>query len=115
MIRVKNTFVIIHKSGKLLISAESKDDAFIKFFEMLYDGKLGLEDVGHVIILFDGKESYPLRTVPALWLLGLLDTQSAIANLKSIMKGKREGEILDLLLETAKEDAWIVKGVWKIE
>lgn len=113
--RKKKMFVVQAKSGKFLISARNKDEAFIKFFEMLYNGKVGLEEIGQVIILYDGKKKYALRTVPTLWLLGLLDTESAIESLKRIIKNESEGKLFDLLLETAKQDAWVAKGVWKIE
>ncbi|RLI14387.1 hypothetical protein DRO41_05870 [Candidatus Bathyarchaeota archaeon] len=78
-------FIIETKDDRVLIEAQDKDHAFAKYFKDISEHKIPLEKIGNVIILSDGKDEYPMRTVPLLWKMGVLETKLAIDNLVRVL------------------------------
>ncbi len=100
-------FIIETKSDKVLIEAEDKDHAFAKYFKDIIEQKIPLEKIGNLIMLSDGKEQYPMRTVPLLWKMGVIGTKLAVDNLVEILRVSRF-EAKKLLKECADADARLI-------
>lgn len=107
-------FLIEYKNGIYYTKARSKREAFAKFFLAVQNGKIKLDDVGQIIILKYGKYECPFRTVPSLWLLKVIDQETALINIQ-LTVGCSKKEALELLFETAHKDSWILEEVEKIK
>jgi len=106
-----NLYKIQTKDIKVLIKAKSRGEAFGKFFKDIVDGKLPLSKIGNIVILNDGKEDYPFRVIPSLFILGFMDEETAIANIKNCIGNIDEVEAGRILYKSVKTDKWIYKAV----
>jgi len=106
---------ITTKDDEAIITASSRKEALARYFLQVADGEVGLDRLGNLVMVKDPDygEQYPFRTVPALWLLGVLDRETAELNLQ-VLLGVGEKESRDILLTAAKQDAWIVEEVKKL-
>ena len=100
-------FVIETKNDKVLIEAIDKDHAFAKYFKDIIEQQIPLEKIGNIIKLSDGKEEYPMRTVPLLWKMGVLSTRLALDNLVNLL-GVSRFEAKKLLKQYGDIDARLV-------
>ena len=99
-------YILSTKEDKVLIEANSREDAFRNYFHSLK--KITLDKLGQIVVLKDEDgEEYPFRTVPALVLLGLMNFNSGILNVAEIT-GCSIGESEDLLLRAMEQDKWII-------
>ena len=106
---------LIHTTGVVYpVKASTRKEAYAKFFLDIKQGKIPLKDVGQIIILKDGKDEYPFRTCPSLWLLGIIDTDTAILNIRRTIGGD-DIAALEMLVKTARQDRWIIGYVKKLE
>ena len=98
------------KDEKILIKAKSRKEAFAKFFKDILKGKIPLRNIGQIVTLHDGEDEYPFRTVPTLYLLGIINKEIAILNISMILEcSKIEAE--NMLESCIAEDNWIIKAV----
>ena len=100
-------FTIETKSDKVCLQAVDKDHAFAQYFLDVVEAKVPLEKIGNLIMLSDGKEEYPFRTVPLLWKMNVLTTKNAVDNLVSIL-GIGRNEARKMLKEAGDKDARLV-------
>jgi len=100
----------VSKDIDIIIVAKNRKHAFAKFFKKLKDKEIGLDQIGHLVMLHDEEEEYPFRTMPSLFLLGLVDEETAIANLIECV-GVNETQGGEMLYKAAEKDKWIVKAV----
>ena len=100
-------FVIETKDDKVLIEAEDKDHAFAKYFKDIVEQNIPLEKIGNIIMLNDGEEQYPMRTVPLLWKMGAIGTRCAVDNLVEVL-GVSRFEAKKLLKKYGDVDARLV-------
>ena len=101
------------KDEKILIKAKNREEAFAKFFKDILKGKIPLGNIGQIVTLHDRKDEYPFRTVPALYLLGVIDREIATSNVSMVLEcSKIEAEIM--LESCIAEDKWIIKAVESI-
>ena len=107
IIRKTQDFVIETKDDRVLIRAEDKDYAFAKYFKEIAEAKVSIEKIGNLIMLKDGKEEYPMRTVPLLWKMGIIGTRLAIDNLVALL-GVSRSEAKKMLKQAAERDARLV-------
>ena len=103
------TYIIETKEDKVVvITAKDRDHAFAKYFKDVFaEQTVSLEKIGNVIMLKDGQEEYPFRTVPLLWKMGIIGTKNAIDNLVSVLKVSRK-EAKNLLKKYGDADAHLV-------
>lgn len=100
-------FEIETKEDKVLVKAEDKDHAFAQYFMDIKTQKVPLEKIGNIIILHDGTEDYPFRTVPLLWRIGVIDDETAVANLVALLEVSRN-EARRLLKVYGEKDAELI-------
>jgi len=101
------------KDEKILIKAKNREEAFAKFFKDILKGKILLGNIGQIVTLHDGKDEYPFRTVPALYLLGAINREIAISNISMVLEcSKIEAEIM--LESCVAEDKWILKAIGSV-
>jgi len=105
-----NLFEIVYKNGSVHILAENKEEAYAKFFKMIVDHEISLDDIGHVIILKEDGKEYPFRTVPTLYNLGIMDRRTAVVNLSSLL-GIPLQMSDKLLFISSEEDKWVADKV----
>ena len=98
------------KDAQVGIRAKSRKEAFAKFFKDVVDGKIQLSELGNIVILHDGKTEYPFRTVPSLFILGLMNETAAISNIASCISSDRV-EASKMLYKAIEKDKWIYKAV----
>jgi hypothetical protein len=100
-------FLITTKDDKVLIEAKDKDHAFAKYFKDIVEQKVSLEKIGNIIMLSDGEDEYPMRTVPLLWKMGAIGTRVAVDNLVEVL-GVSRFKAKKLLKQSADADARLV-------
>lgn len=100
-------YIIETKSDKVLISAIDREHAFAKYFKDIAEGDVDIAKIGNIIMLKDGTEEYPFRTVPLLWKMGILGTKHAIDSIVATVGGTRK-EAKDMLKRAADSDARLV-------
>ena len=102
-----NLYVIEYRNGKIGVMAKNRDEAFAKFFKSIKDGKFPIEDIGQIIILYDGKTQYPFRTAPLLWKMGVIDLETAVVNImRCTNTSKAQAKLI--LYECAVEDSRLI-------
>ena len=109
----KRLYVIKYKGGKMRIIAENRDEAFAKFFKLVSEDKISIEDLGNIVILHDRKEDYPFRTVPLLWQMKLIDKQTAIANIVACT-GAETKEAEKMLYKYSFNDSRLIPLIEKL-
>lgn len=103
----KNLYTITSKNVKIRMEAPNRDIAFAKFFKDVADGKVPLSDVGNIVMLKDGKNEYPFRTVPLLWQMKVIDLETAVANIVDCVGGD-EREAKEMLFELGYKDSRLI-------
>lgn len=103
-------FRLVSKDINIMIVANTRKEAFAKFFKKLKAKEIGIEEIGNLVMLHDKDEEYPFRTVPSLFLLGLMDEETAIANIAEVV-GSNPTQAGKMLYNAAEKDKWIVKAV----
>ena len=98
------------KSDTAIIEAKDRREAFAKYFADIATGKIPLDRLGQIIILYDGKNEYPMRVAPILWLLGVLDKKTAIENIK-LVTGCCDREAERILLKCAEKDSRLLTSI----
>lgn len=99
-------FEVRSKDINFVIEAENRFQAFKIFFEKVRSNNL-LDKIGHIAVTKDDGKKYPIRTVPALYLLGYIDKDTAIENLK-LCVGVDDKEATKLLKDCCKQDSWVL-------
>jgi hypothetical protein len=100
-------YIIETKSDKVLISAIDRDHAFAKYFKSIVEQEVSIDKIGAIILLKDGEEEYPFRTVPLLWKMGIIGTKHAIDSIVATVGGTRK-EAKEMLKRAADSDARLV-------
>lgn len=102
----------------ILVNADNRKEAYAKFFLDVKQGKYPLDKIGGIIMVTDpddGKE-YPFRTTPALWLMKLIPPETAFATIEKILDlDPSTDESADMLLQSARQDMWILDEVKRLE
>jgi hypothetical protein len=106
-------YIIESKTSKFICLARNKKEAYAKFFLKVLNGEIPLEEIGLLITLYEGKHEYGLRTVPILYLLGVIDLETAIYNIQKPLGISRE-EALQLLKMAVEQDKWIIDEMKKV-
>jgi hypothetical protein len=106
-------FYMHTKTDKVLIKAKNRDEAFAKFFKDVEDGKIGLDTLGNIVILFDRREEYPFRTVPLLWQMKLIDASTAVSNIMACT-GVNKKEAEEMLGEYGFKDSRLIPLINKL-
>ena len=95
------------------ITASSQREAIAKLFLDVLNGVIPLKRLGQIIYIWDGTEMRPFRTVPALYLLGVLDWGTAIHNLQRLLRITRV-EAEELLRKAVEKDEWIKEEIRRV-
>ena len=109
-------FLIVSRERKYLIQAENRKEAYARFFLQVKRGQIGVGELGQIILCYSATEAdpYPFRTVPTLWMMGLISSKIAIMSLKELLNITNK-EARELLQETARADSWILDEIRKLE
>lgn len=100
-------FLIETKGDRALIEASSTDEALAEYFADVVEGKVPLERIGNIVVLRDGRDEYPMRTVPLLWKIGLLNKEEAVSSLANMLEvTKSEAE--ELLERCGRADSHLI-------
>ena len=102
-------FRIKMKDAEIIIVAKNRTQAFGKFFKKIIDKEISLENIGMIVELYDKNEDYPFRTVPSLFLLGIIEEEVAIASIQNTVNCN-DVEAGQMLYKAAEKDKWIVKA-----
>lgn len=100
-------YIIETKSDKVLISAVDRDHAFAKYFKSIAEQEVSIDKIGAIVMLKDGAEEYPFRTVPLLWKMGIIGTSRAIDSIVATVGGSRK-DAKEMLKKAADADARLV-------
>lgn len=95
------------KDDAVLVEAESRDFAFAHYFKDVAEQKVPLSKIGNIIILEDNGEEYPFRTVPLLWKMALIEEETAIVTLQSILNVSKN-EARKMLQKYGEKDARLI-------
>jgi len=95
------------KDDVVLIQAESRDVAFAKYFKQIAEEKIPLDKIGNIVMLEDDGEEYAFRTVPLLWKMMVINEETAIASLQSILNVSRN-EARQMLKKYGDADARLI-------
>jgi len=107
-------YIIETKSDKVLISAVDREHAFAKYFKDIAEGDVSIEKIGNIIMLKDGKDEVPFRTVPLLWKMGVIGTQHAIDNIVACIGVSRKEAKL-MLKKAGDADARLIPLIDEIK
>lgn len=96
------------------VEAESREGAIRNFFKLLklfwHDWK---DKLGQIASVHDGGEEYPFRLVPSLYNMGLIDEETAIANLLRVFGEQPTPEAVNdariMLWALAETDRWMTE------
>jgi len=101
-----------------LITGETRNDAYAKFFLEVKNGRYPMDKIGGIIMVTDpddGQE-YPFRTTPTLWLMELITHDTAFATIEKMLDiDPSTDESANLLLESARKDMWILDEIKRLE
>lgn len=105
--------LLLRGNTEIEVAASNRREALAKLFLDVLNGQIPLNSLGQVIYVWDGSEMVPFRTVPALYLLGVLDWGSAVYNLQRLLSVSRE-EAEKLLRSAAEKDGWIKEEIRRV-
>ncbi|MBU0846620.1 hypothetical protein KKH23_05470 [Patescibacteria group bacterium] len=103
---------------KTMIPAENRKEAYAKFFINVKLGKHPLNKIGGLISVRDPDdgEDYPFRTTPTLWLMKIITPETAFATIEKMLDLDPSSEdSAKLLLQSAKQDMWILDEIKRLE
>lgn len=112
-----NKYVITTMGEKMIILAEDRKTAYVRFFLGVKNGKYPLDKIGGIIMVTGPNgDEYPLRTTPILWLMDLIPAGVAFATIEKMLNlDSRTDESATLLLSGAKGDSWILQAIKDLE
>jgi len=98
------------------VEAESREGAIRNFFRLLkvfwHEWK---DKVGQIASVHDEGEEYPFRLVPSLYNMGLIDEETAVANLLRVFEEQPTPEAVSdaktMLWALAKTDRWMTEDL----
>jgi hypothetical protein len=102
----------------ILIKAESRFEAYARFFLDIKKGLYPMDKIGGIIMVTDPEdgEEYPFKTTPTLWLMELISPETAFATIEAMLGLDPEtDESAELLINASKKDAWILDEIKKLE
>jgi len=102
----------------ILINAENRKEAYARFFLEIKEGKYPMDKIGGIIMVTDPDDGtdYPFRTTPTLWLMELIPPETAFATIERMLDlDPSTDESAGLLLESARQDAWILDEIKRLE
>ena len=107
----------IHTKGETtLITAENRKEAYAKFFLEVKKGNIGLDKIGCIIVAEEDGEEYPFRSIPTLWLMQLISPGMAFATLEKMLDlDSNTDEAANILIDSAKQDMWILDEIGRLE
>lgn len=108
-----NIYRLESKDVAMEIAAENRMDAFVKFFISILDGKTKICEIGNLVTTYENGEEYPFRTLPVIWLLGLITDEEALNTLPVLLKTNKE-KAKEALFEAARKDMWVLKRIEEI-
>lgn len=111
---MKHQYFLETKNYKIHYSAESRDEAFAMFFLDVEKGNVALEEIGTIVMLHDGKETYPFRTAPTLFQMKLLSANAATSNIMAAT-GVDQKEADKMLLKMSFNDAKLLPIIQKLK
>lgn len=100
-------FTIETKNDKVLVTSVDRDHAFAKYFYDVICEKVNLDKIGNIIMLKDGMDEIPFRTVPLLWKMGIIGTKTAIDNIINCVGVSRK-EAKSMLKEASERDGRLI-------
>lgn len=105
-------FLLKTKGLTLLYTAKDKDYAFAMFFKDVADERLPISELGNIVMLYDTKKKgdkaeYPMRVVPLLFQMKLLNQDAAVSNIIACT-GVTQKEAEDMLFKTSFADSRIL-------
>ena len=104
-------FKIHTKNDIAIVEAETRQQAYAKYFKEVVEGKIPIEKLGNLLMLEDDGEEYPIRTIPILWLMGVVDDEQAIQTLIALGVATSRNDARKLLAKCAKQDRWIAEAI----
>lgn len=104
-------FKIHTKDDVAIVEAKTRQIAFAKYFKEVVENKIPIEKLGNILMLKDNGEEYPIRTLPILWLMGVVDDEQAIQTLIEIEVATSRTEARKLLKKCAEQDRWIAEAI----
>ncbi len=110
------TFPISTKGETTLVMAETRKEAYAKFFIEVKKGNIAIDKLGCIIVAEEDGEEYPFRSVPTLWLMELIPPGVAFATLEKMLDlDPNSDEAATMLVNSAKQDMWILDEIERIE
>ncbi len=84
------SYKITTKNLTMVIEASSRLEATRKWFQKIkkevWQGKSTLEKLGHIAMVHEkGKEDIPFRIAPAIYVMGLIDKDTAIEAIRNVL------------------------------
>ena len=101
-----------------LIPAETRNDAYAKFFIEIKKGRYPMDKIGGILTVTDPDdgEDYPFRTTPTLWLMELITPETAFATIEKMLDlDPSTDDSANMLLQSARKDSWILDEIKRLE
>ena len=101
-----------------LINAETRKEAYARFFIEVKEGRYPMSKIGGLISVRDPDdgEDYPFRTTPTLWLMRLIPPETAFATIEELLDLDPSTDAsANMLLQSAKQDMWILDEIKRLE
>jgi hypothetical protein len=114
MPKQQHSYFIQTKEHKIPYRAHTRDEAFAKFFLDVEKGNVALEELGTIIMLHDGKETYPFRVAPLLFQMKLISASLATSNIMAAT-GVDQKEADQMLLKASFNDSRILPLIQKLK
>lgn len=102
----------------ILINAETRKEAYAKFFIEVKEGRYPMDKIGGLINVTDPDdgEDYPFRTTPTLWLMELISPETAFATIEGMLGlDPSSDDSANMLMQSARQDGWILDEIKRLE
>lgn len=110
-----NIYRLESKDVAMEIAAENRMDAFVKFFISILDGKTKICEIGNLVTTYENGEEYPFRTLPVIWLLGLITDEEALNTLPVLLKTNKEKKQKRLFLKLLERICGFLRELKKLD
>jgi len=87
-----NLYEVYSKGLRMLVPARNRFEAYVKFCR---ENRERVGEMAQLITCVDGGEEYGIATAPLLYILGIIDRETAVENIRYVTGcSYREGEEL---------------------
>lgn len=114
MSKQKHNYFLETKDYKVHYFAHNRNEAFAMFFLDVEKGNVDLSEIGTIVMLHDGKETYPFRTAPILFQMKLLSASAATSNIMAAT-GVDQKEADKMLLKMSFNDSKLLPIIQKLK